>query len=179
MSPWAGSLRITSTWQVQASERAYWGTTGRGSAHIEGRTSRDALDHLYWINDLKGNDEKRGARQCFALIPTVADLLKHGATYFAELLHYRDAAVAAAAAAGAGPLPVAGIIMIMMMITHPISSSPCIARGHISTRLSIYTGPLCVARINSAIPLGPRGAPPLRNPLRYRYIVYRYIVTNR
>ena len=66
MSPWAGSLRmITATWQVQASERAYWGTTGRGSAHIEGRTSRDALDHLYWINDLKGNDEKRGARQCF------------------------------------------------------------------------------------------------------------------
>lgn len=90
----------------------------------------------------------------FTGIPPVADLLKHGATYFAELLHYRDAAVAAAAAAGAGPLPVAGIIMIMMMITHPISSSPCIARGHISTRLSIYTGPLCVARINSAIPLG-------------------------
>jgi len=86
----------------------------------------------------------------FTGIPPVADLLKHGATYFAELLHYRDAAVAAAAAAGAGPLPVAGI----MMITHPISSSPCIARGHISTRLSIYTGPLCVARINSAIPLG-------------------------
>lgn len=60
----------------------------------------------------------------FSSIPprAVADLLKHGATYFAELLHYRDAAVAAAAAAGAGPLPVAGIIMIMMMITHPISS---------------------------------------------------------
>ncbi len=53
----------------------------------------------------------------FTGIPPVADLLKHGATYFAELLHYRDAAVAAAAAAGAGPLPVAGIIMIMMM-TH-------------------------------------------------------------
>ena len=125
-----------------------------------------------------------GVTGYFSSIPPVADLLKHGATYFAELLHYRDAAVAAAAAAGAGPLPVAGIIMIMMMIimimiTHPISSSPCIARGHISTRLSIYTGPLCVARINSAIPLGPRGAPPLRNPLRYRYIVYRYIVTNR
>ncbi len=120
-----------------------------------------------------------GVTGYFSSIPPVADLLKHGATYFAELLHYRDAAVAAAAAAGAGPLPVAGIIMIMMMITHPISSSPCIARGHISTRLSIYTGPLCVARINSAIPLGPRGAPPLRNPLRYRYIMYRYIVTNR
>jgi len=120
-----------------------------------------------------------GVTGYFSSIPPVADLLKHGATYFAELLHYRDAAVAAAAAAGAGPLPVAGIIMIMIMITHPISSSPCIARGHISTRLSIYTGPLCVARINSAIPLGPRGAPPLRNPLRYRYIVYRYIVTNR
>ena len=95
-----------------------------------------------------------GVTGYFSSIPPVADLLKHGATYFAELLHYRDAAVAAAAAAGAGPLPVAGIIMIMMMITHPISSSPCIARGHISTRLSIYTGPLCVARINSAIPLG-------------------------
>ena len=91
-----------------------------------------------------------GVTGYFSSIPPVADLLKHGATYFAELLHYRDAAVAAAAAAGAGPLPVAGI----MMITHPISSSPCIARGHISTRLSIYTGPLCVARINSAIPLG-------------------------
>ena len=105
----------------------------------------------------------------FTGIPPIADFLKHGATYFAELLHYRDAAVAAAAAAGAGPLPVAGpgimmIIPIIMMI------------------ISIYTGPLCVARNNSAIPLtrkGPRGAPPLRNPLRYRYIMYRYIVTNR
>ena len=117
----------------------------------------------------------------FTGIPPIADFLKHGATYFAELLHYRDAAVAAAAAAGAGPLPVAGpgIMMIIPIIMMIISSSPCIARGHISTRLSIYTGPLCVARINSAIPLGPRGAPPLRNPLRYRYIVYRYIVTNR
>ena len=66
--------------QVQASQRAYWGTAGRGSAHIEGRTSRDALDHLYWINDLKGNDEKRGARQCFALIPKLPDpvVLKYG-----------------------------------------------------------------------------------------------------
>ena len=77
----------------------------------------------------------------FTGIPPIADFLKHGATYFAELLHYRDAAVAAAAAAGAGPLPVAGpgmmmIIPIIMMI------------------ISIYTGPLCVARNNSAIPLG-------------------------
>ena len=99
-----------------------------------------------------------GVTGYFSSIPPVADLLKHGATYFAELLHYRDAAVAAAAAAGAGPLPVAGpgimmIIPIIMMIMI-ISSSPCIARGHISTRLSIYTGPLCVARNNSAIPLG-------------------------
>ena len=46
--------------QVQASQRAYWGTAGRGSAHIEGRTSRDALDHLYWINDLDDNEERRG-----------------------------------------------------------------------------------------------------------------------
>ena len=46
--------------QVKASERTYWGTTGRGSAHAEGHTSRDALDHLYWINDLEGNDETRG-----------------------------------------------------------------------------------------------------------------------
>ena len=92
----------------------------------------------------------------FTGIPPIADFLKHGATYFAELLHYRDAAVAAAAAAGAGPLPVAGpgIMMIIPIIMMIISSSPCIARGHISTRLSIYTGPLCVARNNSAIPLG-------------------------
>ena len=92
----------------------------------------------------------------FTGIPPIADFLKHGATYFAELLHYRDAAVAAAAAAGAGPLPVAGpgIMMIIPIIMMIISSSPCIARGHISTRLSIYTGPLCVARDNSAIPLG-------------------------
>lgn len=94
----------------------------------------------------------------FTGIPPIADFLKHGATYFAELLHYRDAAVAAAAAAGAGPLPVAGpgIMMIIptSIIMMIISSSPCIARGHISTRLSIYTGPLCVARNNSAIPLG-------------------------
>ena len=46
--------------QVQASQRAYWGTAGRGSAHIEGRTSRDALDHLNWINDLDDNEERRG-----------------------------------------------------------------------------------------------------------------------
>ena len=46
--------------QAQASQRAYWGTAGRGSAHIEGRTSRDALDHLYWINDLDDNEERRG-----------------------------------------------------------------------------------------------------------------------
>ena len=97
-----------------------------------------------------------GVTGYFSSIPPVADLLKHGATYFAELLHYRDAAVAAAAAAGAGPLPVAGpgIMMIIPIIMMIISSSPCIARGHISTRLSIYTGPLCVARNNSAIPLG-------------------------
>ena len=97
-----------------------------------------------------------GVTGYFSSIPPVADLLKHGATYFAELLHYRDAAVAAAAAAGAGPLPVAGpgIMMIIPIIMMIISSSPCIARGHISTCLSIYTGPLCVARNNSAIPLG-------------------------
>ena len=97
-----------------------------------------------------------GVTGYFSSIPPVADLLKHGATYFAELLHYRDAAVAAAAAAGAGPLPVAGpgIMMIIPIIMMIISSSPCIARGHISTRLSIDTGPLCVARNNSAIPLG-------------------------
>ena len=72
-----------------------------------------------------------GVTGYFSSIPPVADLLKHGATYFAELLHYRDAAVAAAAAAGAGPLPVAGpgIMMItgipiIMMI---ISSSPCLS----------------------------------------------------
>ena len=46
--------------QVQASQRAYWGTAGRGSAHIEGRTSRDALDHLNWINELDDNEERRG-----------------------------------------------------------------------------------------------------------------------
>ena len=46
--------------EVKASERAYWGTTGRGSAAIEGHTSTDALDHLYWVNDLEGNNETRG-----------------------------------------------------------------------------------------------------------------------
>ena len=88
-----------------------------------------------------------GVTGYFSSIPPVADLLKHGATYFAELLHYRDAAVAAAAAAGAGPLPVAGpgimmitgIIMMIPIIMMIISSSPCIARGHISTRPVSYT----------------------------------------
>ena len=64
----------------------------------------------------------------FTGIPPIADFLKHGATYFAELLHYRDAAVAAAAAAGAGPLPVAGpgimmiIPIIMMSFQVPLAS---------------------------------------------------------
>ena len=71
-----------------------------------------------------------GVTGYFSSIPPVADLLKHGATYFAELLHYRDAAVAAAAAAGAGPLrlPVAGpgimmiIPIIMMSFQVPLAS---------------------------------------------------------
>ena len=78
-----------------------------------------------------------GVTGYFSSIPPVADLLKHGAIYFAELLHYRDAAVAAAAAAGAGPLPVAGIIMIMM-IQVPATVPPARKRPHIYSPFHLY-----------------------------------------